>query len=240
MSDARRATINIHPTVGTDVPARGERRRGPRLRRGRRDPGSPGCASGSPPSPSVGWSGWANPPGPGPASAKGTVVEGDGALLRWTVQRRAPGRGVGWAMTITVVLAEDQRMVLGALEHPPGAGGRHPPWWGTAADGERRVRLVRGSEARRPADGHRDAQAMTGLEVAAEVLRRGLPTRVVILTTFARRRVPPARTGRRCRRLPAQGRAPPAPALSRSATCTPGAAPSTPSSPPTPGASRTR
>ena len=56
---------------------------------------------------------------------------------------------------------------------------------GTAADGEEAVRLV---EALRPDVPLTDIEMprMTGLEVAAEVRRRGLPARVVILTTFAR------------------------------------------------------
>lgn len=87
-------------------------------------------------------------------------------------------------MTITVVLAEDQLMVLGALGTLLGL---EPDITvsGTASDGEEAVRLV---EALRPDVLLTDIEMprMTGLEVAAEVRRRGLPTRVVILTTFAR------------------------------------------------------
>ncbi|MFK5647916.1 response regulator transcription factor [Ornithinimicrobium sp. LYQ121] len=87
-------------------------------------------------------------------------------------------------MTITVVLAEDQRMVLGALSTLLGLE-VDITVAGTACDGEEAVRLV---EALRPDVLLTDIEMprMTGLEVAAEVLRRGLPTRVVILTTFAR------------------------------------------------------
>jgi len=85
---------------------------------------------------------------------------------------------------IRLVLAEDQRMVLGALgalldlEGDLTVAGR-------AADGEEALRLV---TALAPDVLVTDIEmpAMTGLEVAAEIKRRGLPTRVVILTTFAR------------------------------------------------------
>ncbi|MBK8468880.1 MAG: response regulator transcription factor [Candidatus Phosphoribacter sp.] len=87
-------------------------------------------------------------------------------------------------MTITVVLAEDQLMVLGALSTLLGLEADITVA-GTACDGEEAVRLV---EALRPDVLLTDIEMpkMTGLEVAAEVRRRGLPTRVVILTTFAR------------------------------------------------------
>lgn len=87
-------------------------------------------------------------------------------------------------MTITVVLAEDQLMVLGALSTLLGLEADITVA-GTAADGEDAVRLV---EALRPDVLLTDIEmpTMTGLEVAAEIRRRGLPTRVVILTTFAR------------------------------------------------------
>ena len=85
---------------------------------------------------------------------------------------------------IRLVLAEDQRMVLGALgalldlEGDLTVAGR-------AADGEEALRLVTTLE---PDVLVTDIEmpAITGLEVAAEIRRRGLPTRVVILTTFAR------------------------------------------------------
>jgi two-component system response regulator DesR len=87
-------------------------------------------------------------------------------------------------MTITVVLAEDQLMVLGALGTLLGLEADITVA-GTASDGEEAVRLV---EALRPDVLLTDIEMprMTGLEVAAEVRRRGIPTRVVILTTFAR------------------------------------------------------
>lgn len=87
-------------------------------------------------------------------------------------------------MTITVVLAEDQLMVLGALGTLLGLEADITVA-GTASDGEEAVRLV---EALRPDVLLTDIEMpkMTGLEVAAEVRRRGMPTRVVILTTFAR------------------------------------------------------
>ena len=87
-------------------------------------------------------------------------------------------------MTITVVLAEDQLMVLGALGTLLGLEADITVA-GTASDGEEAVRLV---EALRPDVLLTDIEMpkVTGLEVAAEVRRRGMPTRVVILTTFAR------------------------------------------------------
>jgi len=87
-------------------------------------------------------------------------------------------------MTIRLVLAEDQRMVLGALgallemeEDLTVAG--------TATDGHEAMRMV---ESLAPDVLLTDIEmpAMTGIEVASEIRRRGLPTRVVILTTFAR------------------------------------------------------
>jgi len=87
-------------------------------------------------------------------------------------------------MTITVVLAEDQLMVLGALSTLLGLEADITVV-GTAGDGEEALRLV---ETLRPDLLLTDIEMprMTGLEVAAEIRRRGLPTRVVILTTFAR------------------------------------------------------
>ena len=87
-------------------------------------------------------------------------------------------------MTITVVLAEDQLMVLGALSTLLDLEADITVA-GTASDGEVAVRLV---EALRPDVLLTDIEMpkMSGLEVAAEVRRRGLPTQVVILTTFAR------------------------------------------------------
>lgn len=84
----------------------------------------------------------------------------------------------------SVVLAEDQLMVLGALSALL-ALEADIVVAGTASDGEEAVRLV---EVLRPDVLLADIEMpkLTGLEVAAEIRRRGLPTRVVILTTFAR------------------------------------------------------
>lgn len=85
---------------------------------------------------------------------------------------------------IRLVLAEDQRMVLGALGALLDLEGDLTVV-GTASDGEEALRLVTSlipdvllTDIEMP--------AMTGIEVAAEIRRLGLPTRVVILTTFAR------------------------------------------------------
>jgi two-component system response regulator DesR len=87
-------------------------------------------------------------------------------------------------MTIRIVLAEDQLMVLGALSslldlEPDLAV------VGSAPDGEAALRQVVDlvpdvlvTDIEMP--------GLTGLELAAEVTRRRLPTRVVIVTTFAR------------------------------------------------------
>lgn len=87
-------------------------------------------------------------------------------------------------MTIRIVLAEDQLMVLGALaallelETDITVAG-------TASDGDAAIRLV---ESLEPDVLLTDIEmpGMTGLEVATEIKRRGLATRVLILTTFAR------------------------------------------------------
>ncbi|MCU0262462.1 MAG: response regulator transcription factor [Candidatus Nanopelagicales bacterium] len=87
-------------------------------------------------------------------------------------------------MNVRIVLAEDQLMVLGALatllDLEPDID-----VVGTAPDGEEVLRLV--------TQLHPDVlltdiemPGLTGLDVAVEIQRRGLPTKVVILTTFAR------------------------------------------------------
>ena len=87
-------------------------------------------------------------------------------------------------MTITVVLAEDQLMVLGALgtllDLEPDID-----VIGTAPNGDEALRLVR---TLRPDILLTDIEmpGRTGLDVAGQIKRDGLPTRVVILTTFAR------------------------------------------------------
>ncbi len=99
-------------------------------------------------------------------------------------RRRAALRIERAPVTIRLVLAEDQRMMLGALgvllelEDDLTVVG-------TAVDGDEALRLVMMltpdvllTDIEMP--------GLTGLEVAAEIRRRGLPTRVVILTTFAR------------------------------------------------------
>ena len=85
---------------------------------------------------------------------------------------------------IRVVVAEDQGMVLGALaallEIEPDI-----EVVGRARDGDEALDLV----ARLAPDvllTDIEMPGQTGLEVAAEVARRRLPTRVIILTTFAR------------------------------------------------------
>jgi two-component system response regulator DesR len=85
---------------------------------------------------------------------------------------------------IRVLIAEDQGMVLGALaallELEPDI-----EVVGRARDGREALDLV---PAARPDVVLTDIEMprMTGLELAAELKRRGSPTRVVILTTFAR------------------------------------------------------
>ncbi|MGA7688700.1 MAG: response regulator, partial [Jiangellales bacterium] len=87
-------------------------------------------------------------------------------------------------MSITVLLAEDQSMVLGALGSLLGL---EPDLdvVGTAADGDEALRLV---QTLQPDILLTDIEmpGQSGLDVAAEIRRRGLATRVVILTTFAR------------------------------------------------------
>src|ERR1700761_2126079 len=85
---------------------------------------------------------------------------------------------------IRVVIAEDQTMVLGALaallemEDDIEVVAR-------ARDGEEALRTVRQV---RPEVFITDIEMpkLTGLEVAAELKQRGIPVRVIVLTTFAR------------------------------------------------------
>ena len=85
---------------------------------------------------------------------------------------------------IRVVIAEDQAMVLGALS----------ALLEIESDIEVVARARNGDEALDLVRAHRpdvlltdiEMPAKTGLEVAAMVRQEGLPTRVVILTTFAR------------------------------------------------------
>jgi two-component system response regulator DesR len=85
---------------------------------------------------------------------------------------------------IRVVLAEDQTMLLGALAALLETEGDIQVV-GQARDGAEALALV---ESHRPDVLLTDIEMpeLTGLEVAAEVARRRLGTRVVILTTFAR------------------------------------------------------
>lgn len=87
-------------------------------------------------------------------------------------------------MSISVLLAEDQRMVLGALGTLLGL---EPDLdvIGTAADGDEALRLT---TTLHPDVLLTDIEmpGLSGLDVAAEVRRRGLRTRTIILTTFAR------------------------------------------------------
>jgi two-component system response regulator DesR len=87
-------------------------------------------------------------------------------------------------MSITVLLAEDQRMVLGALGSLLDLEADIDVV-GTAADGDEALRRV---QTLHPDVLLTDIEmpGRSGLEVAAEIRRRGLATRVVILTTFAR------------------------------------------------------
>ena len=85
---------------------------------------------------------------------------------------------------IRVVIAEDQAMVLGALaallemEDDIEVVAR-------ARNGEEALRTV---QELRPEVFITDIEMpkLTGLEVAAELKRRGVPVRIIILTTFAR------------------------------------------------------
>lgn len=85
---------------------------------------------------------------------------------------------------IRVVLAEDQAMVLGALaalldlEADLEVVGRSPDGSSALADVERLEPDVLLTDIEMP--------GLSGLELAAEISRRGLKTRVLILTTFAR------------------------------------------------------
>jgi len=85
---------------------------------------------------------------------------------------------------IRVVIAEDQSMVLGALA----------ALLSIEPDIDVIARATDGAEALEAVERLRpdvlltdiEMPRLTGLELAAEVRRRGIPTRVVILTTFAR------------------------------------------------------
>ena len=85
---------------------------------------------------------------------------------------------------IRVLIAEDQSMVLGALA----------ALLEIESDIQVVARAANGREALELVVQHRpdvlltdiEMPELTGLEVAGEIERRGLPTRVVILTTFAR------------------------------------------------------
>ena len=85
---------------------------------------------------------------------------------------------------IRLVLAEDQRMMLGALSVLLELESDLTVV-GTAVDGDEALRLV---ESLAPDVLLTDIEmpGLTGLDVAREIRRRDLPTRVVILTTFAR------------------------------------------------------
>jgi two-component system response regulator DesR len=85
---------------------------------------------------------------------------------------------------IRVVIAEDQSMVLGALAALLGIE-RDIQVVGVAANGSEALTLV---DRELPDVLLTDIEMpeFTGLEVAAEIERRRVPTRVVILTTFAR------------------------------------------------------
>jgi two-component system, NarL family, response regulator DesR len=87
-------------------------------------------------------------------------------------------------MSIRVIIAEDQAMVLGALA----------ALLETESDIEVVAQAQNGKEALDLVVSHRpevlltdiEMPEVTGIELAAEIQRRKLPVRVVILTTFAR------------------------------------------------------
>jgi two-component system response regulator DesR len=85
---------------------------------------------------------------------------------------------------IRVVIAEDQKMVLGALAALLEIDGDIEVV-GRAEDGEEALAICRNA---RPDVLLTDIEMpnMTGLELAAAIKRDALPTRVIILTTFAR------------------------------------------------------
>lgn len=85
---------------------------------------------------------------------------------------------------IRVVVAEDQSMVLGALSALLEMAGDIDVV-GTARDGRDALVLV---ERERPDVLITDIEMphLTGLDVAGEIAKRRLPTRIIILTTFAR------------------------------------------------------
>jgi two-component system, NarL family, response regulator DesR len=85
---------------------------------------------------------------------------------------------------IRIVLAEDQRMMLGALDVLLGLEDDLDVV-GTASDGDEALRLV---VSLTPDVLLTDIEmpGLSGLDVASEIRRQGLSTRVVILTTFAR------------------------------------------------------
>jgi two-component system response regulator DesR len=85
---------------------------------------------------------------------------------------------------IRVVIAEDQKMVLGALAALLEIDGDIEVV-GRAADGEEALTICR---EQRPDVVLTDIEMprMTGLELANAIRREGLPMRVIILTTFAR------------------------------------------------------
>ena len=90
---------------------------------------------------------------------------------------------------IGVLLAEDQAMVLGALSALLKLESDIDVL-GTAADGESAWRELQrlGNDGRTPDVLVTDIEmpGLSGLELAQRVQRHGLPTRVIIVTTFAR------------------------------------------------------
>lgn len=85
---------------------------------------------------------------------------------------------------IRIVVAEDQKMVLGALAALLEIEGDIDVV-GRAQDGEEAIAMCR-SLTPQVLLTDIEMPKMTGLEVAAAVRREGLATRVIILTTFAR------------------------------------------------------